>query len=66
MKTYRCTWGAGYVSTNSRPIVEEHDLEFFTEAKGYRPKDIRAVKRLEVGQTWTDDAQEVHTVQRLA
>lgn len=48
---YRCEWGSGYVNaTNDKPIVEEHDGEWFTTKRQYDEGDRRRIAKLHVGQ----------------
>lgn len=49
-KIFECFWGEGY-HQNNRSILEWHDLEFFSEERGYHPHDVENIRALRVGQT---------------
>lgn len=48
---YRCEWGSGYTNdSNDKPIIEDHDLEWFTTKRRYDEGDRRRIAKLKVDQ----------------
>lgn len=63
MKLYRCYWGYGYIEPEFKIVGES----FFTEDRGYGPKEIAKVAALVPGQTADlTDLSGTHTVVRFA
>lgn len=47
---YRCEWGTGYKgASKAKPIVEDHDIDYFTDSNHYHEGDRRRIARLGVG-----------------
>ena len=45
-KLFECFWGAGYRGDDDKSILAYHNQEFFTEDRGYEPKEIENIKNL--------------------
>ena len=49
-KLFECFWGAGYRGDDDKSILVYHNQEFFTEDRGYEPKEIENIKNLSIGE----------------
>jgi hypothetical protein len=49
-KEYECFWGEGYHQDN-RSILQWHDIEYFSEERGYHPHDVENIRALNVNQS---------------
>ena len=47
-KLFECFWGAGYRGDDDKSILAYHNQEFFTEDRGYEPKEIENIKNLSI------------------
>lgn len=61
-RRYLCTWGKGYFG---EPRTEEQSLYYFSIARGYMRDEYEKILALEVGQVWSEDSSDVHTVRRI-
>jgi hypothetical protein len=66
MKTFECFWGNGYRDSENKSILAYHDLDFFTEDRGYEEEHIEKVERLEINdQVYLTQMGEEHWVRRI-
>ena len=49
-KLFECFWGAGYRGDDDKSILAYQNQEFFTEDRGYEPKEIENIKNLSIGE----------------
>jgi len=49
MKQFECFWGDGYRGEENKSILAYHDIDFFTEDRGYESHDIEDIDQLEIG-----------------
>jgi hypothetical protein len=52
MKQFECFWGDGYRDSKSdnKSILAYHDVDFFTEDRGYEQNDITDILELEINE----------------
>lgn len=51
-KQFECFWGNGYRGEDDKSILAYHDQDFFTEERGYEPKEIECIKNLYIGEDY--------------
>jgi L-ascorbate metabolism protein UlaG (beta-lactamase superfamily) len=49
MKLFECFWGDGYRGDDNKSILAYHDMDFFTEDRGYEQEYINDIANLEIG-----------------
>jgi hypothetical protein len=64
-REFECFWGDGYRSEVAKSILAYHDIDFFTEDRGYWNDDIHKVKHLIIGETVRFDENGDHWVRRI-
>ena len=50
MKQFECFWGDGYRDASNKSILAYHDLDFFTEDRGYEELMIGNIHDLKVNE----------------
>ena len=66
MKQFECFWGDGYRDLDNKSILAYHDVDFFTEDRGYSEQEIKMVCDLNIGDYADFQESGSHWVRRIS
>ena len=66
MKQFECFWGDGYRDLDNKSILAYHDVDFFTEDRGYSEQEIKMVHDLDIGDYADFQESGDHWVRRMS